>query len=297
MAALASKTYNKMKRYRVISIDLDTRAFHLSEVINESWEEKVKEDHKERKKQITKGLISALDEFQSDIKIQNFIELGDKQPSVLAFHNRFFEQIRIAFFMGAYYPALTGACALGERILNHLILILRDDFKETDDYKKVYRKNQFDDWKLLIRVLDSWGVLLPKVVESFEKLHGIRNDAIHFRPETDRNDRPLSLSAIKILSDIISEQFPVTGIQPWFFSVPGESYIKEEWRNTPFVQKVYIPNSVLVGPYHVVESIRPEWKIRDDYKYGNKKVTDDEFIAFRQGFKKNGQKIPSRPPP
>ena len=285
-----------MKRYRVISTDLDTRAFFLSQEIKEGWKDKVKEVNKEAKEQITKGLISALGEFQSDIKIQNFIELGDKPPSVLTFHNKFFEQIRIAFVMGAYYPALTGACALGERILNHLILILRDDFKETDDYKKVYRKNQFDDWKLLIRVLDSWGVLLPKVVESFEKLHGIRNDAIHFRPETDRNDRPLSLSAIKTLSEIISEQFPVTGVQSWFFSVLGESYIKEEWRNTPFVKKVYIPNSDLVGPYYVVESIRLGWKIRDDYNYGNKKVTDDEFIAFRQGFKKNGQKIPTCPP-
>jgi hypothetical protein len=141
-----------MKRYRVITIDYDTRAYLFSQKIEEGWEEKVKEVHRENKKQITKGLIESFGELHSDKKIKNFIELGNKPLSVLAFHNKFFEQIRIAFVMGAYYPALTGACALGERILNYLVLILRDDFRATPEYKKVYRKNQFDNWQLLIQV-------------------------------------------------------------------------------------------------------------------------------------------------
>lgn len=280
-----------MKRYRVITIDYDTRAYLFSQKIEEGWEEKVKEVHRENKKKITKGLIESFGELHSDKKIKNFIELGNKPPSVLAFHNKFFEQIRIAFVMGAYYPALTGACALGERILNYLVLILRDDFRATPEYKKVYRKNQFDNWQLLIQVLSAWDVLLPEVVRKFEKLRKIRNKAIHFRPETDRNDKALALSAIKILSDIISSQFSGFGTQPWFFIVPGEIYIKEEWRNTPFVKKVYIPNSVLAGPYHVVESITPRWQIRDDYQYDKKIITDEEFINLRTNFNKNGQKI------
>jgi hypothetical protein len=128
-------------------------------------------------------------------------------------------------------------------------------------------------------------------VRKFEKLRKIRNKAIHFRPETDQNDKVLALSAIKILSDIISSQFSGFGTQPWFFIVPGEIYIKEEWRNTPFVKKVYIPNSVLAGPYHVVESITPRWQIRDDYQYDKKIITDEEFINLRTNFNKNGQKI------
>ena len=64
------------------------------------------------------------------------------------------------------YPALTGACALGERILNYLILNLRDDFHSTPEYKQVYRKDSFDQWDAPINALASWGVLLPEVAVS-----------------------------------------------------------------------------------------------------------------------------------
>ena len=224
-----------MKRYRVVIIDYDTRAYLLSQKIEEGWEEKVKEVFRENKEKITQGLIATFGELNSEQKINNFIKLDRKPLSVLAFHNKFFEQIRIAFVMGAYYPALTGTCALGERILNYLIFILREDFKTTPEYKKIYRKNQFDNWQLLIHVLSAWNVLLPSVCEKFEELRKIRNKAIHFRPETDRNDKALALSAIKIFSDIISSQFSAFGTQPWFFIVPGEIYIKEEYRNNPFI--------------------------------------------------------------
>ena len=280
-----------MKRYRVILIDFDTRAVLLTQEIQEGWEEEVKRIHRENKEKITKGLIESFGELNSDIKIKNFIDLGNKPLSVLAFHNKFFQQIRFSFVMGGYYPALTAACALGERILNHLILILREDFKKTPEYKKVYRKKQFDNWQLLIQILKAWDVLLPEVAKNFEKLRKIRSKAIHFRPETDRNERPLSLSAIKTLGDIIANQFSGFGTQPWFFIVPGEIYIKKEWENKPFIKKVYLPNCANVGPYHVVESITPQWLIRDDYKYEVLEISDENFKQLREKFNKNGQKI------
>src|SRR3972149_6553409 len=114
-----------MKRYRVLNFDFDTRVRTLV-----------------------------------DPKKENFIAIDSKPFSILAFHNRFFEQIRTSFIIGSYYPALTGACALGERILNHLILTLRDDFKNSPEYKKIYRKKSFDDWDVPISILASWGTLL-----------------------------------------------------------------------------------------------------------------------------------------
>lgn len=280
-----------MKRYRVISIDYDTRAFLLSQKIEEGWDEKVKEVHKENKKQIIKGLIDFFGEMYSDKKIENFSELGVKPLSVLAFHNKFFEQVRIAFVMGAYYPALTGTCALGERILNHLLLTFREDYKRTPEYKQVHMKKQFDNWDLLIRVLRTWNVLLPDVASKFEELKQIRVKAIHFRPEIDFNDRELALEAINTLRDIISGQFSGWGQHPWFFIVPGEIYIKKDWENNPFVKKIYLANCALVGPYHVVESVVPQWVIRDDYKYEDKEITDKDFSALRGKFQKNGQKV------
>lgn len=280
-----------MKRYRVIQFDFDTGAFILSEEIQEWWEEGVKEHHRENKKKTIKWLLQFFGEFHSDMKIKNYIDLGVKPLSVLTFHNKFFEQIRISFIMGGYYPALVGVCALGERILNHLILALREDYKITPEYKEIYRKNQFDDWQLLIRVLESWNVLLPEVEKKFKELQKIRHNAIHFRPEIERNDRQLSLSAIKTLSDIISGQFSVFSAQPWIFFVPGESYIRKEWETNPFIKKIYIPNCAYLGPYHTVESIMPQWLIKDNYRYKDTDISDDEFIRLRVQFNENGQKI------
>ena len=48
--------------------------------------------------------------------------------SVIAYHNLFLEQTREAFVMGHDYPALTGSCALGEKILDPFVLRLRDDY-------------------------------------------------------------------------------------------------------------------------------------------------------------------------
>ena len=62
--------------------------------------------------------------FDAQTKAQNLKDMGNAPFSILAFHNKFLHQIRDSFILGAYYPALTGACALGERILNHLALNL-----------------------------------------------------------------------------------------------------------------------------------------------------------------------------
>lgn len=83
--------------------------------------------------------------------------------SLLTYHNGLHEQARRAFVTGAYYPALVAACALGERILNHLVLDMRDSFKSSDHYKKVYRKDSLDDWPFAVVVLTDWKVLVDSV--------------------------------------------------------------------------------------------------------------------------------------
>lgn len=199
-----------------------------------------------------------------------------------AFHNKFLEQIRKSFVIGGYYPALTGACALGERILNHLVLLLRDYHKTSPEYKKIYRKQSFDFWPVAIDALESWGELLPDAAEKFRELNDKRNHAIHFNPETDHNDRELALNAIHLIQDIVSLQFSSFGSQPWYFCIPGEMYIKKEWEDRPLIKHIFIPNSVLVGPKHRVESIIPHIIINDQFDYEDRDVTDNEYIALRQ---------------
>lgn len=276
-----------MKRFQIFGFDFDTRVHTLTTEIEDHWEERVKEQWRQNRSQTEQALIYQFGEADAEQKKQNFIALGPKPLSVLAFHNKFFEQIRVSFVIGGYYPALTAACALGERILNHLILILRDDFKATPQYKRVCKKDSFDNWDIAIDTLAAWDVLLPDVVTEFRNLRDRRNDAIHFRPEVDENDRALALDSIKTLGGIIGNQFCAFGPQPWFITgVPGEVYIKKDWENSPFVRKVYLPNCVAVGPQHKIESVMP-WVVRDDFPYEKRDITDEQFCSLRLATQQN----------
>jgi hypothetical protein len=271
--------------------DFDSRALTLTQPIQEDWQEQAKLDHYRDRDHVVQRLIAEFGHKAADQKIRNFINLDRKPFSVIAFHNRFFEQARIAYVMGAFYPALAGTCALGERILNHLILILREDFKSTPEYKRVYKKKSFDDWNVAIDTLEAWDVLLPKAAENFRTLRQMRNDSLHFRRETDDNDEPLALSAIKCLQEIIGEQFSGFGPQPWFITdIPGEIYIKKGWENRPFIREIYIPNGHLVGPNHEIKELSPSLSIVDvQDEEGCCEITDEEFSSLRLTFNNNQQ--------
>ena len=261
-----------------MNFELDSRAAILQQEIKDTWEENIKKLHYSNKKAIQEGLEREFGSIYIEDKIKNFCDLGSTPFSIVAFHNKFLRQIRHSFVIGAYYPALTGVCSLGERVLNHLILLLRDDFRNTPEYKGIYRKNSFDDWDLAIKVLSAWKIFLPEVIEKYEKLHEIRNkEAIHFKPAIDTNDRDIALRTIKTFQEIIEKQFGAFGTQPWFIEgVKGASYIKKEYEKFPFIRKVYLPNCVLVGPYHKLELDNGYWKV-NDIEYDNKEITDREF--------------------
>jgi hypothetical protein len=283
-----------MKRYRILPFfaDFDTRSLILTEPISEEWEEHLKAQHRQDRENTVRGLKAEFGEVEANQKIQNFVDIGSKPFSIIAFHNAFFAQVRSAFVMGSYYPALTGVCALGERILNHLILALREDFKLTSEYKKVYRKDSFDDWSLAIDTLVAWDVLLPVAADDFRVLMRKRHEAIHFRPETDLNVRQLALDAVTCLQKIIGEQFSGYGLQPWFITgIPGEIYIKKTWESKPFISKVYLQNGLLLGPHHRIEFIHPQLQIIDpDHNKDCLEISDDEFVRIRKEFNDDGQK-------
>src|SRR5262249_4505017 len=154
----------------------------------------------------------------------------------------------------------------------------------TPQYKQVYRKDSFDNWGPVIDILEAWGVLLPEVAATFRDLARVRNRAIHFDPQTDTNDRALALEAMQVLGQVIAGQFPVGGLQPWFLTgVPGEVYLKKDAESSPFVRKIYLPNCLAVGPFHVVESLTPEggMLVRDDHPYEDREITDEEFVRLR----------------
>lgn len=278
-----------MKRYRIANSDFDTRANVLAIKVEDEWEPAVRQQWIDIKAGIRAGLAADFGPARLKQTEQNLLDIGAKPFSIVAFHNKFLEQIRVAFMCSAYYPALTGACALGERILNYTLIRLRDHYKSTPEYKHIYRKKSFDDWNVPITTLETWGVLLPEAVKAFRNLKEIRNRAIHFDPSTDENDRPLALEAIRVLSNIIQHQFGSFGLQPWFISdVDGEIYLNKDSEALPFIKEVYIPNAMSVGPLHTLEHGPKGFVAVDDHAYENKGVTDDEFRDLRLQFK-NGK--------
>ncbi len=270
-----------MKRYRIVPMDFDSRALTLDK-IQDNWDENVKELHRYNQERLIANLKAEFGELAFDAKLANFKELGAKPFSVIAFHNQFLTQARQAFAHCLYYPALTGTCALGERILNHLVLGLRDCYKSHPLYKKVYQKKSFDNWLLAIEVLIEWGVLTPEAATSFQLLHEKRNNALHFNQPTEINDRQLALEAIKNIEEIVSHQFSGFGQLPWLLPAPGECYIKKQYESLPFVQLIYLPNCAYLGHKHVVTSVFP-WTFQD-YDYPNQEISDEEFLRLRSEF-------------
>src|SRR2546428_7716153 len=110
-----------MKRYRVLSFDFDARATTLNQERQPDWEPHVQELWRNNQAQMHQELVDEFGSIAAPAKLQNFKDLGPAPFSIIAFHNRFFRQVRSSFVIGGYYPALTGACSLGERILNQLI--------------------------------------------------------------------------------------------------------------------------------------------------------------------------------
>jgi hypothetical protein len=218
-------------------MDFDTRANILELEVMAEWAPEIQNQWVDSKAGVRRELMYQYGEFEFDMKISNFITLGAKPFSVLAYHNHFLDQARTAFVMGSYYPALAGACALGERILNHLIIKLRDDFKSSPHYKEVYRKASFAQWENVIGTLKDWGVLLPSVANDFLALATNRNQAIHFRQELDQDARTPALEAIRLLQKIVENQFSGVGQQPWFIpGTAGASFIKREAESEPFIR-------------------------------------------------------------
>lgn len=268
-----------MKRYRIFPRDFDSQSMLLKLYMGMN---ELKEQDQINKSQILSFLKTKYGENNFEAKVQNFIAIDSKPFSVIAYHNKFLEQIRNAFVIGSYYSSLTATCALGERILNHLIINLREHYKDTVEYSTVSGKT-IDNWKNAINALEAWGILQPEAIKKYQLLKKIRNRSLHFNLETEKKDREEALEAILILQAIITEQFAAFGLKPWFIvTLPGEIYIKKEWESHPYVKLIYIPNAPLVGYNHTCSWQRNAVLTEEKTPYAEGELSDEEFIQFRK---------------
>ncbi|MCA1560580.1 MAG: hypothetical protein LC804_10050 [Acidobacteria bacterium] len=93
----------------------------------------------------------------------------------------------------------------------------------------------------------------------------------------------MALEAIVELLRIVEIQFGSGGHQPWFIAdTPGEVYIAKEAEPLPFIRRVYLPNSHLVGPMHTLDVVHGRFVVRDEHLYEDRDVTDAEFSELRR---------------
>jgi hypothetical protein len=275
-------TGNERRHYSVPFFNFDTRAQFLDNS-DPRWDPDVIESHEANKKGVIEALGRKYGTDRLEQKIENFAALGSAPISIISHHNGFAAQIRDAYVAEQYYPALTATCALGERILNHLILDLRDDYKNTPQYRDVWNKESFDDWGRSVSTLDAWNVLEPEVGDRFRDLMRLRHRSIHFNQSTYLTFKEDSLAAYRHLHFILNTQFGALGLQRWFIrGTVGAFFIRRESEVDPFVRRYYLPQCPLVGPdYSLSMTALPPWVVafdREEYPYGE--LSDEEFAGL-----------------
>lgn len=283
------------RRHLSWGMDLDSRAHSLDPHIPEEWDEEVKTLHRQNLVSARAGMAQEFGERAIDAKIENFVAMGPKPFSVLAHHNALFHQIRQAFVIGAYYPALVGACALGERILNHLVLDMRGHFTSTPAYRKVHGKASFADWRVPIEILESWDILLPQAAIEFRALMDLRHRSIHFNSSTTQNLREHALAAIIHMRTIIEQQFASHALRPWFIpNTLGHVFIRKDWEANAYVQTYYLPNCPFVGPLFGMAPGPDGWQFYDQVDYGDGDWSDEDFAdAYNR---RDPEKVVGPPP-
>ncbi len=268
-----------MKRYRVLAFTFDTRVHSLAMRIDPAWEPHIQEHWRGLQAQLRGELTQQFGARDAQTKIQDFIDLGAEPFSVVSYHNALLRQIRTAFVSGSYYPAMTAAYALAERILNHMVLALRDIYQCFPSYKSVATQKQFSKWDPMMDALDRWNVLLPEASAAVRSMKSLRWTAIHFDEKAAEEARPRALQAIGLLKDFIAKQFGTLSA-PWFIQNNVNSFIRKEAESLPFVRVFYLPASVLVGPRHALRADRFPFEAHDPHPYDDREITDEEFIAL-----------------
>ena len=187
-------------------IDYDTRNVILDTVIQDAWEPKIKAQWEENKQQVTAGLLAELGPVEGERKLENYRAMGPAPWSVVFGHTVLLRQIRRAFAHGDYFPALVGACALGERILHQLVHALRGDYTDhAATTQRIRSGNLRSDWGTLITALHGWGVFSDQTAAVFRRLEEDRHQAVHFNADLKASEPEPALMALLALQEIVEQ--------------------------------------------------------------------------------------------
>lgn len=260
-----------MKRYRLTNFYINAMQTGLRNLTLQGAE-------REREIEQLKSMIAATrGPLNIDEKFARWMELDLYTLRSRVEFEDFIEQVAEAYVSTLDYPALTGACCIGERILNILILKLRDHFRSSPHYGDIHRKQSFNDWDYAMEILDDWDILNADMLRHFGELKEIRNRRVHYQPIGDA--RADALQAIKNALWLTHAIFGVRA--DLTFTTMGEIYIKKAVEASPLVKEFFLPSCIQVGYKYRQEG----GLIHDDEPYENREITDEEFARLRREFR------------
>ncbi len=274
-----------MKRHRFLTFSIDsTRNFFKGSSFPHA------EIHKRESQEYLSQKYGPLN-FEE--KFTRWLSIPKPTLSVVDEHTYLLQDIENAYVSGSLYATLTSACCLGERILNQIILRVKNSYKSTSQYKLIYRKSSINNWELGINTLLKWKIIKSETEKKYKQLLALRTDSVHFQNK-EQNLVPMAKNAICLINEIISDLFELKREKKFliWFEVPGELYLKREAENIPFIEAFYIPCAPLVGFKHIIETT-PDLKFRviDKEIYPNKEISDQEFVKLRNKFIQERNKI------
>lgn len=282
-------TADGCRRYLIQAVSFDTRSQLLTTEPGPEWEPDTIALHKENVGRIRVNLIHEYGNDEHDRKIDDYAALGRAPWSAVDQHTLFLNQIRDSFAFGAYYPALVGACALGERLLNELVIRLRKSYaSHPATTQDVAVHDSFSNWIVCISALVDWAVIDDPLATKFNKLRKLRNRSVHYGDHLVNSDaRNDALAAVLLIQEIIEALFRPHGGPPRFIEgTAGHSFLSLSSEDEPFVREFLLPAAVLVSPkFDMPFNLAKNWfDVLDDETYQDRfpTLTDEEFAEHRR---------------
>lgn len=273
-----------MKRYRFSNFFIDgTRGILRNNTLPSSMLEKERE-------QLRSHIICKYGQDDANGKLERYLEYDPPNICVISEYLGLLHDIADTYVFGKYYPALTGAASLGERIYNILILKLREYHKGHVLYKTIYNKESIQDWHDAIEILSQWNIIDSETEASYRKLAILRKNSVHFGDIP--NIRKSAIDALTIIMEITNKLFGLKS--DFFFWCPGELYVKKEQEGLPFVKEFILPQCTLLGYKHIttgtLTSSGTIIQYLDSNEYQTKEISDEEFRQLRIGWGRTGTK-------
>jgi hypothetical protein len=272
----------ELRRYRLMPVAFNA-GHHILEPTDPTWEPRVRQLHDENRQAMVDRLRYVHGEANLNAVIGNVRDLGSDPWSTIGWHIHLWLEVRHAFVSGAYFPAAVSAGALGERILNHLLVDLADDCASDDD-RRLIAKEKAPTYGAALRILRRWAVLEPRAVQEFDRLRSLRNSLVHFDPALYEDLRGRSLEAVTALRDAIDSQFGVLVPRRLIHGTPGAMFARKDVEAEPFFQHYIKPVALYVSPRHSIDldQTTGRWAVSVEEPVEADVDSDEEFVRQLQ---------------